>query len=475
MHDFKKALLFCFVLIVLSVAGFSLWSVRAYLPIVGILLLVVLVIVLLLALVWAIEHVYRRFHRFEYRAIDQYGTVARRYNRVEYIAPHLLSPSMPARLVREESMVESHLIEEEEEQMAALPAPLLTFSQLLEQGIIQAALSQGKMVLGYYADNHTLRYGSWLDLYSCGIGGVSGSGKSTTVRFLLFQAMLAKGRFIFVDPHIADEEESLAAQFRLFTGVHQFPPCNAAPKEVLQRVRWLKREFDRRKKTGMKTPFLILVIDEFNAVMRIKEVREELADLLLEIEQESRKFGIFAMLLAQRWSAQDLGGADIRTSLASLLAHRFTDEDQARKLVGSRNGPRCLDLDTGHWLFRDTKGKLNEMVTPETSSEDGARVAQLAGTSIIASIPASRGTSTGPLVLTEAMDTQLADVATTEPVEPGDVARIGEVRALLLERKGQNEIIEALWGVRSSDGRPYRTAVEEYRDILATLAGQGNA
>ena len=276
------------------------------------------------------------------------------------------------------------------DELRALPAPMhvQSFRELIVAGVLQSARSQGKMLLGYDVKTGALREGSWLDLYSCGIGGVSGSGKTTTVRFLLFQALLADARMLMIDPHINDPDESLAAQFRAFPNSHIAAPCDASITPVLKRVRWLSKELERRKRIGAKTPFIIFVIDEFNAVMRIKDVREEMSTLLVSIAQEGRKFGLFAMLIGQRWSQQDIGGADIRTSLASTLAHRFTDEEQARKLVGSRNGPRCLELPTGHFLFRDTNGGLTEMITPATNIEDGESIRRiLAGTGDARSLP----------------------------------------------------------------------------------------
>lgn len=46
------------------------------------------------------------------------------------------------------------------------------------------------------------------------------------------------------------------------------------------------------------------------------------------------------------------------------------------------------------------------------------------------------------------------------------------VLEMLREKRGQNEIIESVWGLKSTDGRPYRAAVEEYRNILAALVGR---
>jgi hypothetical protein len=257
----------------------------------------------------------------------------------------------------------------------------MTFQELLELGVIQEAISAGKMVLGFA--NGELRYGTWKDFNSAGIGGVSGSGKTTTIRFLLFQTVLLKGRFIMIDPHIEDQEESLAAQFRVFKQSHVFPPCDDNASAVTKRVRWLMKEYLRRKEQGIKGPPIILVLDELNALIRrmSPELRKELTDLLLTLAQEGRKFGLFALLIAQRWSEQDQGGkpygAAIRSSLSSMLAHRFIDEEQAKKLIGSKNGPRCLELEKGHYLFRDTEGHLAEIVTPFTQREDSQAVLRL--------------------------------------------------------------------------------------------------
>jgi hypothetical protein len=259
----------------------------------------------------------------------------------------------------------------------------ITFRELLELGVIQKAIAQGKMVLGFA--NGELRYGTWQDFNSAGAGGVSGSGKTTTIRFLLFQTVLLKGRFIMIDPHIEDQEESLAAQFRVFKHSHVFPPCDDNASAVTKRVRWMMKEYLRRKELGIKGPPIILVLDELNALLRrlSPELRKELTDLLLTLAQEGRKFGLFALLIAQRWSEQDLGGkpwgAAIRSSLASMLAHRFIDEEQAKKLIGTKNGPRCLELEQGHYLFRDTQGRLTEMVTPFTCEEDSLLVLRLLG------------------------------------------------------------------------------------------------
>lgn len=374
------------------------------------------------------------------------------------------------------------------DEVESLPAPVQTFRELLESGIVQQAIREGRMILGYTGG--VLRYGSWLDLYSCGIGGVSGSGKTTTVRFLLFQAILAGARLIMIDPHIEEQEESLAAQFRQFTGVHIAQPCNDAPASVLKRIRWLEKERQRRKLAGVKSPAIVLVIDEYNALMRVDDVKKELSALLLSIAQEGRKFGLFAMLIGQRWSHQDIGGADIRTSLASTLAHRFTDEEQAKKLVGSRNGARCLELPQGHYLFRDTQGALSEMITPLTTMEDGDFIQSILNARAGAentventektreTTPLLAGKQGGIYALPALLKAGETTGETTEktPIteqrQDAETARMMLVARLHSEGKTKPEIIRAVWNVNPGGSQAYETANSEYQSIMRRVYEQ---
>ncbi len=375
--------------------------------------------------------------------------------------------------------------EAEEAAPQALPEPepqpqpekgIPTFRDLLTRGIIQATLAQGKMLLGYQVQDGTLRSGSWLDLYSVGIGGVSGSGKTTTVRFLLFQAVLAGARLVMIDPHIGEPEESLAAQFQALPGIHQLPPCDDAPDQVLRRVTWLNREYRRRKSGASHTVPIIFVVDELNGLLRRldDERKKALADLLLDIAQEGRKFGMFALLIAQRWSHADLGGgtigAAIRDSLASSIAHRFKSEAQARLLVGGRESALCLELPAGQFLFRDTDGGLAHMITPDTRVEDGAIIANLLASNENESETTSETTRSVP----ETTRVLVVSEPTTDELETTKMSRFQEnalaVSRLMAHGMNKAEIMRQIWGVNPGGNAEYRAALAEYQAVMAYIA-----
>ncbi len=373
---------------------------------------------------------------------------------------------------------EEYAGEEDEEEDRYLEG--LTFRELIELGVIQKAISRGEMLLGY--TNGEARYGTWLDYYSCGVGGVSGSGKTTTVRCLLFQTVLARGKLIMIDPHIEQQEESLAAQFRVFQSSHIFPPCGDQQSAVAKRVRWLMKEYLRRK-AGGKGPDIILVLDELNALIRRlpAELRKELADLLLTITQEGRKFGLFALLIAQRWSEQDLGGrnygAAIRSCLASTLAHRFTDEEQAQKLAGRKNAAHCLELEQGHYLFRDTQGRLMEMITPLTLESDAIYIRSLLARmeNTPENTPKPRENTPTSEVSRELENTpkprentpESTQETTSENTRLVELAR--QVLAMQADGMQKPDIMRNVWKVNPGGSEEYKRANEEYQQVMRFL------
>jgi len=375
--------------------------------------------------------------------------------------------------------------EEMAQKLAQIPAPskpgILTFSELLDEGIIQAALLVGLICLGYVGGK--LRFGTWLNLYSCGVGGVSGSGKTTTVRFLLFQAILAGAKLLMIDPAIHEPKESLAAQFSMFKNIHLMKPCDDDPEKVAKRIRWFMAEYIRRKARGITGPAYIFVLDEFNEIIALlpPELKKELAKLLERIAQSGRKFGLFVMIIGQRWSEQDLGGrpygSAIRTSLAATLAHRFTDEEQAKKLAGSRKAAECLNLQQGHYFFRDTQGGMSYTITPETVADDGIEIqymldalnentveSSLELTEKAGRPPLSR--DTGPI----SEEAAQAQNGSSEPESNKIYTLARQIVRLQAENVQKPDIMRQVWNVNPGATEAYKQALEEYKTVMRFIA-----
>jgi hypothetical protein len=399
-------------------------------------------------------------------------------------------------------------------QQLALPSPTIpTFRELVVSQQLQEVLHSGEIILNYRilpTGAIEMRTGTWLDLYSCGIGGVSGSGKTTTIRFILYQSIIGGASLLMIDPHIGDAEESLAAQFADFKDVHVMPPCDATPKLVRERVRFYDGEYRRRVALGIKGPPMILVIDELNAMMRVQDTREELAELLLEIAQEGRKFGLFAMLIGQLWDQDSLGGpkagAKVRMSLSSKLGHRFSDENAAERFMGSAKWGRILAdeaMPQGHYYFKDTKSSVSHSVTPNTVYEDMQLVRQLRmernGQGIYVPVVESRehetGSETGAkrernryTIIEEQEGSQQGengseslmkgernkpkehDTGELAPIDPQLRKEAYMIIKLLSEGKNQSEIFDLLYNAKPGANAKYQQAKERFTMALALVA-----
>lgn len=248
-----------------------------------------------------------------------------------------------------------------------------SFAQLLDRGEI----GPGRPMLLGYDDSGEPLAGSWLDLYSCAVGGLSGSGKSWTAVFLACQAALYGSRVVLLDPH-AGNAESLAQ--RLAPMRARFV-CDVAesPAEMLRAVELVADELARRKRPGApRAEGWIFIADEFSALQR-GQLAEPLAQLVEALGQEGRKLGLYAMVAGQVWSAARAGGTELRDSLASAYVHRLRPA-QARMLTGLTADDLpddLLELPPGCAYLLNTAGDLRRVTIPHMAPADVARVAGL--------------------------------------------------------------------------------------------------
>ncbi len=181
--------------------------------------------------------------------------------------------------------------------------------------------------------------------------------------------------------------------------------------------------------------------------------------------QEARKFGIFAMLIGQHWSASGIGGAVIRQCLASALVHRQSDAEQAKKLLGlPQHAKATLTLPKGHHVFRDTDGGYTELITPAIHENDLAVVARLAHEN---SPITARKQSTEPLKTSAliALRNQ-PETSIRNQSEDALQARARDIIRLQAQGKQKPEIMRLLWQVSPGASAAYEQANREYTDAM---------
>ncbi len=243
---------------------------------------------------------------------------------------------------------------------SSLPAPTPTFGQLLQARVIG---HDSRLLLGY-ADGAPL-FGTWRDLYSAAVVGLQGSGKSTTLRFLAAQSALVGASFVVVDPHGDAGEDSLAATLAPLSSAMLADP--ASDEQSILRVLALVEDELARRRHGQRGAPLILFVDELSALQRGR-LAAPLSDLLEQVAQEGRKFGVFCLLSGQIWTTERSGGSAVRDALAACYLHR-SKPSQAR-LVWPGVGREVQQLQPGQAMLCRTTGDVVRVTVPQTTDRD---------------------------------------------------------------------------------------------------------
>lgn len=248
---------------------------------------------------------------------------------------------------------------------AALPLPAApSLRQLLDAGDV----GQGRpLLLGIDAATGEPIRGSFKSLYSTGIGGLQGSGKTWAAALLLAQSAAHGARLVICDPHAGDSE-SLAARCAGLAPAFLCEPASD-PRDILSAIRLADDELQRRKAGAPERWPLIVAIDEWTSLLR-GELGDELPRLVEAFTTEGRKLNIHAMPMAQRWDKPAAGA--LRNTLASAYAFRLRP-DEVRMLTGLRAASLpddTLTLPPGSAYLMTTAGELRKVVIPVMTEAD---------------------------------------------------------------------------------------------------------
>jgi hypothetical protein len=298
------------------------------------------------------------------QAAHQHPLPASHYSPTITYSPHTTSKAIPGDTVT---------VPDEPAPAAAVPS----FAELLASGTVGKD-AEGRLlplILGYGSDGAV--YGDWKDLYSTGIGGISGSGKSWTAAYLIGQSVLHDAQVAILDPHAGDRE-SLSTRLSPLSSRFLCEPADS-PKAMVDVVKMMFSEYERRKQRPKepRTPWII-ACDEFSSLMR-GELAEALSLLFEAIAEEGRKFEIYGMALGQVWTVSRSGGSEVRDNLASQYVHRLRPR-QAGMLTGltAADLPKdLLELPPGTCYLMSTSGEIRRVSIPQCTSDDLVHVAGL--------------------------------------------------------------------------------------------------
>jgi len=150
----------------------------------------------------------------------------------------------------------------------------------------------------------------WLDLNDeryahLVLGGITGSGKTELVKWLLYRwtQQLAPSDLdlLLLDPK--------GTELKIFARLpHLRHPIQSDPAEIARTLAWAVAEMDRRARSGISRPYLLIVIEE---VADLLSVNKGLAAPLTRIAQVGRALGIHLLCTTQQPGAKALGDASI--------------------------------------------------------------------------------------------------------------------------------------------------------------------
>ena len=239
--------------------------------------------------------------------------------------------------------------------------PIPTFREAIRQS------SKDSLVLGY-DETGKPKIGSLDYLYSCGGGGDTGTGKTSTAVYLAAQSVAHGAELIIVDPH-AGHEQSLANKIAPLSNAYL---CDVATtqSEMLDTISFTQSLFDARKSGSTSCDnYIILMCDEWLALMRgsLKSDFQRLAEC---VTQEGRKYKMIAVFMSQTWNKNKSG--DMRDTLASHYIHR-TRPALARQQTGltSKELPSdIMRLENGQFYLLNVFGEMEKLKAPRVTVED---------------------------------------------------------------------------------------------------------
>jgi len=277
---------------------------------------------------------------------------------------------------------DNNMIEGQSAEGGNAPAAAPNFGELYKRGVI----GRDEIMLGYTADGPI--YASPHKLKSLVCGGLSGSGKSNTTRFLLSQYAMLGWKLAIFDPH-GNSEEGILPSLMPLSNSFFFEPATEF-EDGIEMLRCVMAEGERRASiTGSKqSDFepLLFVIDEVAefAAMASDEERAYAEKNLPVILKSFRKFNIFGFCISQFWSQSDMGrlGFLLRRASQTSIIHRMPED--GAKIIERFGDFRAIDnLPTGTCLLNNTdiksarlqiplcdKGHIEEVLPTSTPTSD---------------------------------------------------------------------------------------------------------
>jgi len=176
------------------------------------------------------------------------------------------------------------------------------------------------------------------------ISGTTGSGKTALARALLTSLALVHApeelRLLLVDPK--------GRGFLPFAGLpHLAAPLLRDPSQAFKRLSWLVEEMAWREESGLRSPRVVVAVDE---VADLLAASPPCAETLTRLATRGRESGIHLLLCTQKPTAEALGSL-LRANLPCRLVGRVTSAQEAVVAAGIKGTGAERLLGRGDFLL----------------------------------------------------------------------------------------------------------------------------
>lgn len=398
---------------------------------------------------------------------------------------------------------------------------MITAREVIAQRFMHAT----DIFFGFSQETGKPVYQEWEKIKSIFLAGLPGGGKTSSAVWLLIQVLGQGGRFVLVDKHArVNNDESLWSKVKPLSGA-MIAPVGNSPESALRALKRARAVFDQRFDGGPIDYPLMVLVDEFTAIMaqqegarKWSEVANYLAEFLEDLNTEGRKVGCYAVCIGQAANASRTGGTEVRDTFNTFLIHRMVNKQPG--LLGFGDYKQEIEaLETGEAFIRyESSGECLICRIPYVDSQTitwlagriQSRFAKQSKQLAVHELPTnrlgSRPSNTLPPYSRQSraipprasaqfhpVSDQFQNFSTrpvsaplkksetlmkrpTEPVEkfemklPDLAKKVLELKKLKLKKV---EILKELWGVRPGGTKAYTAANAEYEQIIESLVQLG--
>lgn len=282
------------------------------------------------------------------------------------LAQQTYSPTIQApRESPREPVEEAEIIAEPE--LLPPPRPDQTMIEALrERGHIDR--SGHSLLLGYTAEQKP----AYIEMAETGFIAIAGhprKGKSVTAALLVGQAALMGWELVICDKHGAKADGLLQRVAPLGDHISR---AAIEPGDILKAIDyWHEIIANRLSQPQQEYRRLLLVIDEFTALILQETLPPAALHKLISAAVEAPKVGAHGLIIGHQWSERLLGrwGANLRRVITSRVVHR-ADPGDAAFLLPSAYANKAMTLPIGSAIYFGGGDAPAELTIPFVGARD---------------------------------------------------------------------------------------------------------